>query len=224
MIPSPTQPPLLPPPGMEPEQKKAGVSPYQRRKRAGEGPAALFVKGIFRPIFKLLYYILRAFRTHVLVSLIMILLIVGSAIAANYAVTGQWPFGVGSDPFNFHVKGGNGGGDAVRNWMYALRDGNITALELLDKDMGSPPSAATLQQYISQFSQAQAHLTWKTINVAGVFPEGDSTVDSSIEVDLSANGPGGSVSGYMVWHFVSVSQGGGILIGVDLVNFRAALG
>lgn len=154
----------------------------------------------------------------------MLLLIIGSAITANFAVTGAWPFGIGNDPFNFHIHGGNGGGDQVKNWMYDLRGGNISALEILDKNMPSPPTAQTLQQYISQFSQTQGHLSWKAINVVGVSQQSDTSVDSFVEVDLSANGPGGPVGGYMIWHFVTVAgQTGEILFSVSLVDFRPSL-
>ncbi len=154
----------------------------------------------------------------------MLLLLIGSAVAANFAVTKEWPFGIGNDPFNFHIHGGNGGGDQVKNWMYALRDGNIAALVILDKNMPSPPTSQELQQYIGQFSQTQGHLSWKAINVAGVSQESDTTVDSFVQVDLSANGPGGAVGGYMIWHFVTVAgRGGEILFSVSLVDFRPAL-
>ena len=151
----------------------------------------------------------------------MILLILGSAIGANYALTRELPFGIGNDPFNFHVKGGNGGGEKVQNWLYDMRDGNIAALELLDKDMSQPPD---VQQLVGQFSQPKGHLTWKTITVMGVYQESDTTIDSIVEVDLSATGPAGNTSGYVIWHFVSVSQNGGILINATLVDFRPSLG
>jgi hypothetical protein len=212
--PSPTQ---QPPEQTETEEKKAT---YTRTKRAGETPAALFVKSIFRPIFKGLYYLFRGMRNHKLVTLIMLLLIVGSATAANYAVTGTWPLGIGNDPFNFRVHGSNGGGDQVKNWLYALRDGNAVALSLLDKDMSQPPDP---QQLVNQFSQPKGHLTWKTINVINVFQESDTTIDSFVEVDLSATGPGGNVSGYMIWHFLTVSQSGGVLLNATLVDFRPSL-
>jgi|SRR6185312_15543148 len=218
--PSPTQQPQ-PPEQRAPEPKKVTYT----RPRAGQSPAALFVKTILRPIFKGLYYLFRAVGGHKLVTLIVLLLLVGSAIAANYAATGQWPFGIGNDPFNFHVRGGgNGGGDQVKNWMYDLRDGNISALEILDKNMPSPPTAQELQQYIGQFSQTQGHLSWKAINVQGVSQQTDTSVDSFVEVDLSANGPGGPVGGYMIWHFVTVQgQSGEILFSATLVDFRPSL-
>jgi hypothetical protein len=217
--PSPTQPPQ-PPEQKAPEQKKVTYT----RPRVGQSPAALFVKNILRPIFKGLYHVFRFVGGHRLVTLVMLLLLIGSAIAANFAVTKEWPFGIGNDPFNFHIHGGNGGGDQVKNWMYALRDGNIAALVILDKNMPSPPTSQTLQQYIGQFSQTQGHLSWKAINVVGVSQESDTTVDSFVQVDLSANGPGGAVGGYMIWHFVTVAgQQGEILFSVSLVDFRPSL-
>jgi len=213
--PSPTQ---QPPEQTTPEEKKVE---YASRQRTGETPTARFVKGIFRPIFKGIYYLLRGMRNHKLVTFIMILLILGSAVGANYAVSGGWPFGIGNDPFNFHIKGSKGGGEQVQNWLYDMRDGNVIALQLLDKNMPQPPD---VQQLVSQFSQPKGHLTWKTINVISVFQESDSTIDSFVQVDLSATGPGGNTSGYLIWHFITVSQNGGVLINATLVDFRASLG
>ena len=216
LSPSPTQ---QPPEQATPEPKK--VVSTSAKQRAGQSPTAQFVKGIFRPIFKGFYYLFRAIRNHKVVTLVMILLILGSAIAANYAVTGRWPFGLGNDPFNFHIRGSNGGGDQVKNWLYALRDGNVVALSLLDKDMSQPPNP---QQLVSQFSQPQGHVSWKAINVISAFQEGDTSVDSFVEVDLSATGPGGNTSGYALWHFVTAAgQQGEVLLNVTLVDFRPAL-
>ena len=212
--PSPTQ---QPPEQTTPESKKVE---YTSRQRAGQTPTARFFKAIFRPIFRGIYYLLRGMRNHKLVTFIMILLILGSAIGINYAVTKQGPFGIGNDQFNFHIHGTNGGGEQVQNWLYALRDGNTAQLALLDKNMSQPPDP---QQLVTQFSQPQGHLNWKTITVLSVFQESDTTIDSFVEVDLSAPGPGGSVSAYIIWHFVTVSQNGGILISVNTVDFRPSL-
>jgi len=214
LSPSPTQQPPKP----EPEQKKVASTPI--RPMAGQTPLALFVKGIFRPIFKALYYLLRAISKHKLVTLVLILLLLASSSIATYITTGVLPLGIGNDPFNFHVRGGNGGGDAVKNWLYALRDGDATAMSLNERFIPQPPDP---NQFISQFSQAKAHLTWKTINVVGVYPESDGTIDSFVEVDLSATGPGGSVSGFVIWHFVTVQAQGGVIIGIHLVDFRAPI-
>src|SRR6266566_2007083 len=215
LSPSPTQ---QPPEQTTPESKKVE---YTSRQRAGQTPTARFFKAIFRPIFRGIYYLLRGMRNHKLVTFIMILLILGSAVAANYALTREGPFGIGNDPFKFHVKGGNGGGEQVQNWLYALRDGNVVALSLLDKDMSQPPNP---QQLVSQFSQPQGHVSWKAINVISAFQEGDTSVDSFVEVDLSATGPGGNTSGYAIWHFVTAAgQQGEVLLNVTLVDFRPAL-
>jgi len=215
LSPSPTQQPPEPT-TLEPKKVE-----YRQKQRAGQSPTARFFKSIFRPIFRAIYYLLRGMRNHKLVTFIMILFILGSAIAANYALTSEGPFGIGNDPFNFHIKGGNGGGEQVQNWLYAMRDGNLAALNLLDKDMSQPPN---VQQLVSQFSQPNGHLSWKTINVISVFQESDTTIDSLVQVDLSATGPGGNTSGYLIWHFVTVPQSGGVLISAALVDFRAPLG
>ncbi|HLX59047.1 MAG TPA: hypothetical protein VKR83_18670 [Ktedonobacteraceae bacterium] len=204
-----------PPERPEQEPKKAVYTP---KKRAGTSPTALFFKAIFRPIFKGLYYLLRAMRSHKLVSFLAIVLILGSAIAVNYYETGQLPLGLGYDQFNFHIHGTNGGGDQVKNWLYALRDGNTVQLSFLDRFLSQPPDP---QQLVSQYSQSQGHLAWKSINVIGVLQEADSTIDSFVEVDVSANGPGGSVTGFLLVHFVTVGQSDGAIFGVDVITLRA---
>lgn len=214
--PSPTQ--QQPGSDNRPEPKKVKSTPS--RKRTGQTQTALFFKAVFRPIFKGIYYLLRAIRSHKLATLIVLVLLLASISATSYLSTGLFPFGIGSDPFNFHVHGTNGGGDKVKNWLYALRDGDARTLSLIDKDMSQPPDPT---QLIGQYSQAKTHLTWKVINVTGVYSESDGTVDSFVEVDLSATGPGGNVSGLMIWHFVTLSQGGDFLLNVNLVDFRAPL-
>lgn len=209
-------------PDQQPQPQEKVVKSTPTRKRAGETPAALFVKAIFRPIFKGLYYLLRAVRTHKWATLLVILLLLISVSATTYVTTGELPLGIDHDPFNFHVNGGNGGGDQVQHWLYALRDGNTATLNFLDQNMGQPPNAS---QLVSQFSQTQAHLSWKAINVVGVITEGDTTVDSFVEVDVSSHGPGGDVTGYLLWHFVTFNgANGSFLIEANLVESRGPLG
>ena len=214
LSPSPTQ----QPPAPAPEKKNVALTPL--KPRMGEAPLARFVKGIFRPIFKGIYYLLQGIRKHKLATLVFILFLLASSTIATYVTTGSLPLGIGNDPFNFHIRGGNGGGDAVKNWLYAVRDGDATAVSLNQRFVQQPPNA---DQLINQFSEKKAHLTWKSINVIGVYSEADSTIDSFVEVDLSATGPGGSVSGILVWHFTTVQAQGGVIINVSLVDFRAPL-
>src|SRR6266487_22817 len=211
--PSPTQ--QQPDHDVKPEEKKVKLTPI--RKRTGQTPVALFVKAIFRPIFKGIYYLLQAMSNHNLVALILILLLLGSSSIATYLTTGAWPLGIGSDPFHAFNVHGNGSGDHVKNWLYDLRDGNATAMSLVQSEliMPQPPDP---NQLVQQFSEPKAHLTWKTINVIGVYTESDTTVESFVEVDLSANGPGGAVSGIMIWHFTTLPQQQGRILLIDLVS------
>ncbi len=216
---------------VKPEEKKVKSTPARRS--ASQTPAARFVKSIFRPIFKGIYYFLRAIRSHKLVSFLLLLLLVGSSIAAYYTVTQTWPFGVGNDQFNFRVNGKNFSGEHVKNWLYALRDGDASTLSLIGQETAqgvelatsgtsaaaiSPTDTGTL---INSFSQAKTHLTWKTITVLTVSTAPDTSVDSFVEVDTASSGPGGNVSGIMIWHFITTPQGR--LLAVSLVSFRAPL-
>jgi len=216
--PSPTQQPpqeLIP----EPERK---IRSTPVRKRRGDTRAARFVKAVLRPPIKLLYYLIQTIKGHKLATLGVLLLLVISISATTYATTGSLPYGIGSDPFSFHVNGGDSGGEQVKNWLYALRDGNTTKLSLVQAQlaMQQPPDPS---QLISQFSQTQAHLTWNSINVIKVYTEPDTTEDVFVAVDFSAPGPGGVNKGVMLWHFVTLPSQQGRLISVDLVPPRQYL-
>jgi hypothetical protein len=114
-----------------------------------------------------------------------------------------------------------------------LRDGDGTTLSLIGQKTEqfielatsgtsaiaiSPRDTSTL---IDTFSQTKTHLTWKTITVLGVSSAPDSTVDSFVEVDTTSSGPGGNVSGIMIWHFITAPQGQ--LLAIGLVSFRSPL-
>jgi hypothetical protein len=190
------------------------------RKRAGQTRTARFVKAIFRPFFKGIYYTLKFVRGHKLLSLGIIILLLASIAATDYFATGQLPYGVGSDPFDFHVRGTNGGGDIVKNWLYALRNGDASTLQLLDANISQPPDP---NQLVSQFGQTKSR-TWKAINVISAYSESDTTIDSFVEVDFSANGPGGSTTGIVLFHFVTISQGGSeALLNAQPIDFRKPL-
>jgi len=214
--PTPTRQPEQKP---EPEQKKV-VRSTPARRRAGQTPVALFFKAIFRPIFKGLYYVVQGIRHHKLVTLGVILLLLISITATTYVTTGEFPFGIGHDPFNFQVKGAkDDGGTLVQNWLYALRNGNVSALKLLDSNMAQPPDP---NQLVSQYSQTQGGLAWESINVVGEHAESDTTVDTFVEVDVSSHGPGGPITGYLLWHFTTASGANGpLLLGVDYIGLRA---
>ena len=216
--PSPTQQP--PEQNSENDEQRRSVRSTPSRRRAGQTPAALFMKAIFRPIFKLIYYTFRFIRGHKVLSLVAILLLLTSITLTTYATTGQWPYGIGSDPFDFHVRGTNGGGDKVKAWLYALRNGDTTTLQLLDSNMSQPPNPG---QLVNQFGQTKAR-TWKAINVMSDYSQSDTSIDSLVEVDLSSTGPGGSTDGMVIFHFVTVSPGStDVLLSANVINFRKPL-
>ncbi len=217
LSPSPTQ---QPPVQTTPEQKKP-IRSTPARQRPGQSPTARFFKALFRPILKALYYVLRWVATHFPLAILVVFLLLASIFATTYFTTGQFPYGLGSDQFNFHIKGTDGGGTAVKNWMYALRDGDTATLDLLDKNMSQPPDST---QLASQYSQSKAHLTWKEITVLSASGQTDSTVDSFVQVNLSATGPGGDTSGMVIMHFTTIDQGGQeFILKVNTVDFRAPL-
>ncbi len=217
LSPSPTQ---QPPVQTTPEPKRKVRSTPSRR-NPGQTPTARFLKTIFRPILKILYYALRWVATHFPLTILIVFLLLASIFATTYFTTGQFPYGLGGDQFNFHVRGTDGGGIAVKNWLYALRDGDETTLKLLDKNISQPPDPAQLS---SQFSQPKAHLTWKDITVLNATSQADGTVDSFVQVNLSATGPGGNTSGMVIWHFTTIAQGGQeFILKVNSVDFRAPL-
>lgn len=203
------------------------------RRRPGDTPAARAVKALFRPLFKGVYYLIRGIRNHKVLSLIVILLLLASVSLTNYLTTGIWPLGIGNDQFNFHIRGSDGGGDHVKNWLYALRDGDASTLSLIGQETAqyvdlatSGTSAITISprdtgSLINSFSQSKTHLTWKNITVLAVSSAPDTTVDSFVEVDTASSGPGGNVSGIMIWHFITAPQG--TIIAIGLVSFRAPM-
>lgn len=210
LSPSPTQ---HPPDAPKSDQKPVKSTPVRRR--VGQSPGAILVKSIFRPVFKSLYYLIQTVRGHRLLSLGAVVLLLAGIFVTNFLATGLWPFGIGNDQFNFHIHGTNGGGGQVKNWVYHLREGNVAAMVIDEKNMSQPPDPT---QLIGQYSEAKTNLTWKSINVIGVYSEPDGTIDSFVEIDTVAHGPGGDTKGIMIWHFVTVAQNGGILISVDLVG------
>ncbi|GAC1391577.1 MAG: hypothetical protein NVS4B11_32720 [Ktedonobacteraceae bacterium] len=210
LSPSPTQ---QPPVQSALEQKRPVRSTPMRK----QSPTARLVKAIFRPILKGVYYLLTGIREHIALALAIILLFAISITATNYFTTGQLPFGVGNDQFNFHVHGTSGGGDRVKSWVYHLREGNVAALQVDQKDMSQPSDP---NQLVQQYSELKNNITWKTINVVGVNVEQDTTIDSFVEIDVVTHGPGGDLKGELIWHFVTASQGGGLLLNADLVGSR----
>jgi hypothetical protein len=212
----PTQQPEQP----ESEQKKVIYTP--RKKRAGQTPAALFVKAIFRPIFKGIYYILRGIRSHKLVSLLAILIFIGAAIVANAVVTKTWPFISTPDPVQSLTQRDQASGTNVRGWLYALRDGNASVMTGYQQGliMQTPPNVS---QLVGAFSQSKANVVWKDISVLSVYSESDTTLDSFVKVNITVPGQAGPSGAILIWHFVTLPQQAGRILFIDLVSYRQLL-
>ncbi len=193
------------------------------RRRIGDTQGALVTKAILRPFFKFLYYLSSWLKTHKLASL-GILLLLGISIGATYyytTPTHELPFGINHDPFDFPYDGGKGEGVIVKDWLYALKDGDTTHLALLGQNL---PQGQTTDpsQLVSQYSETKAHLTWGDVDVISVHQQPDSTIDSLVQIPLSTKGPGTSVKAILLIHFVtaSLSGQGPTILGVDIMPLR----
>jgi hypothetical protein len=229
--PVPTQPQLTQTPVLTPENKVTTMTEHEvapnkpvlatpAKRRIGETQGALVTKAILRPFFKFLYYLSSWIRTYKLASLGILLLLAISISATNYCITGELPFGVNHDPFDFPYDGGKGEGGLVKSWVYALQKGDITHLALLDQNI--PQSQTTdPAQLASQYSETKAHLTWGTPDVIAVYQQPDSTIDSLVQIPLSTKTPGTPVKAILLIHFVTASVNGqNALLGVDVMPLR----
>jgi hypothetical protein len=232
--PAPTQPLPTQTPVLTPENKVTTMTEYESaqkkpvratpvRRRIGETRSAHIIKAILRPPFKFLYYLSSWTKTHKLASL-GILLLLGISIGTTYyyaTPTHELPFGINHDPFDFPYDGGKGEGVIVKDWLYALKNGDTTHLALLEQNL---PQGQTTDpaQLVSQYSEAKAHLTWGDVDVISVHQQPDSTIDSFVQIPLSTKGPGTSVKAILLIHFVtaSVNGQGPALLGVDPMPLR----
>ncbi len=211
-------PPTIRPPAKE--EKSSPTPDAYTRVRAGQTPMALAVKAVLRPIFKGIYYLLKVIGAHKLLTLGLIALLLISIFVTNFIATGSLPFGIASDPFNNFSLNGRGGGEQVKNWLYALRDSNTTQMNLLQSGIANPPDA---KQLASTYSTPQTHMQWKDITVVGTHSLSDSTEDSFVSVDLVSHGPGGDTKAVVMFHFVTLPQQNGRILGIDFITARKYL-
>src|SRR5262249_13527521 len=118
---------------------------------------------------------------------------------------------------------GNGGGEHIKDWLYALRDGDAVKMSLIQSElvMSPPPDVNSL---IDQFSQAKAGLKWNRVNVDGLFSQDDGTLDSYVSVNFTGPVPSGGVKGTIIWHFTTLPSANGRLLFIHLVTLRQQLG
>ncbi len=205
LSPSPTQPPPVqtaPVPAL-PEPKQVKLTPARRR--AGQAPLARAIKAIFRPILKLLYYIIRWIRAHKLATLLAILLLVGSIFLTSYFVTKTMPF-FGPDQVEKSVKGNPQLSPDVKAWILALRSGDVGTMKALDKGVitTQPPDDAS---YVLEFSEQQAQTKWTAVKLLGINTSTDGVVETFLEVDFTAPASAGGGNIVTFWHFTTAPSG-----------------
>jgi hypothetical protein len=221
LSPSPTQQPPAPTPAPEqkPEPKKIAATPI--RGRPGQTPAALFVKSIFRPIFRILYHLIQWIRRHKLPSLLMLVFFVASIIVTNYLVTKNISSTSSADPLSRSIATGRANGlNDIKTWLDALRQGNLISMQNVEKRIPSAqrPASAT---YVLEFSEKSGGVTWKSLKLIGDSLAADkATEDVFVELDITdAQG----ANGIVIWHFAIIPSLDGAILSIDLVSFRQAL-
>ncbi len=215
LSPSPTQ----QPPAPAPEQKKVGLTPI--KPRIGQAPLARFIKSIFRPIFRMLYYLLQWIRRHKLPSLLILVFFVASIFATNYVVTKNISSTSSADPLSRSIATGRANGlNDIKTWLDALRQGDLISMQNVEKRIPSAqrPASAT---YVLEFSEKSGGVTWKSVKLIGDSLAADKvTEDVFVELDITdAQG----ANGIVIWHFAIIPSLDGAILSIDLVSFRQAL-
>lgn len=213
--PSPTQ----PPPTSPATEEKAASSPPTKL-RTGQTRSARAIKAFFRPFFKGMYYLLQFVRSHKMLCFVALLLLLASIFFTSYLTTRTLPFGIGTDPVSYSLRNVDGGA-AIKEWLYAVRDGDTSTVQKMQSTMptgiSQPPDPT---QLTTQFSQTSGRV-WQSIQLVGTYTQSDTTEDTFVEVAL-AQDTTSSASATIIFHFVT-AQGQDQLFGVDLSSARKAI-
>jgi hypothetical protein len=230
MLSTPTKQPPLPPYPPAPEQERAPEAATEKkiamtpsRRRLGQTPLALVVKAILRPIFKALYYLIRAIRTHKLVSLIALILLVASIMLTNYFTTGTTPFSSSSaNSVQENVQGTSTVPASVQNWLVALRTGDLNSMEALQKTIPSTQVSPDAAAYILLYSEKYGGVTWTNLNITGS-QAADKTEDIYVEIDMTAPATtAGAAPAKLIvlWHFTTIPQLNNSIFRIDFISVR----
>jgi len=189
----------------------------------GETPLAKALKAVLRPIFKGLYYVIRAIRGHKLLSLVVLLLLVVSIFATSYFATGRLPF---SGSNQSQVQNANGSSvpvpDSVQNWLMALRAGNSEALLAAQKDMPASVAKPDIAMALLRFSESQSN-KWTAVKLIGLSSPSDGSKDIFIEIDMTQQTSGGPQNIVVLWHFTTIMlppPKGEIIYNIDYISER----
>lgn len=213
-----TPPPVREAPRATPQkQDVAGLPP-----RAGASRPGRLVKAILRVPLKWCYYALRFCQRYRLFVGLALLLLITSVVATVRLTTREWPLGIGNDAFHIQTqpRDGRDASAKIKGWLYALRKGDATALQLSSATLPSPTDTSTLSQYIESLSATDTR-QWGEIMVLSVQPREDTSLDYFLSVEIITNGPEGKHKALAYFYFVTApGQGGERLLRADYLFMR----
>ncbi len=224
----PPLPSAYPPEEPEAASKKVVIS-TPSKKRPGETPLALAIKAILRPVFKGLYYLIRAIRAHkwLVLAIIVLLLVAGSL--TSFFTTGSWvPFGLGSSNSSAAQQALPGKPQLspdVNNWLVALRTADINELVAIEQAMPTSAKPNNTALYVLQYSEPRAGVTWNNVKVTNISVAPDGTQDTYVEVDMTtaATSTQAATKVIVLWHFTTIPQLDNRILAIDFVSSRQSL-
>jgi hypothetical protein len=179
------------------------VKPTQTRTPPGKSSLALMIKAILRPPLKIIYYILRWGETHKVLACILLMLLLGGIVGTNYAlITNQSSTRV--DTITQSLKRNVDLSQNIRQWLIALRSGDIPAMQMLEQTM---LRSADTGAYALQFSEPYAHIQWDNISLASMSQGPDHRIDTLLELDVNETLNGTKAEGIYFWHFTTNTLG-----------------
>src|ERR1700738_4420127 len=152
--PSPTQPSTgQVVPAQQPEADRRGIAPSPAPGKPEPKRRGSVLKAILRPILKVLYYTIKWIRAHKIAALLATLLLLASIFVTTYVRTGNMPLVSSPNSVRDSIQSNPQLSDDVRNWLLALRSGNIDTMLSIQKSINRstrPPDSAL---YVLQFSE-----------------------------------------------------------------------
>ncbi|GHO43940.1 hypothetical protein KSX_21030 [Ktedonospora formicarum] len=209
--------------GNPPPKQQSYVDDGKPQEKPVQVTPGFLVKACLRPPLKLCYYSLRYLGQHRRIVGLSLLLLLISFVVTFRLTTQTWPLNIGSDSFRLQTDPvrGHDVGDKIKGWLYALRKGDPTALQLASATFSTPPDTSTLAQYIESLSETDSR-RWGEIKVLSTQAQADTTVDYFVSVDITTRGPGGKNSAVAYFYFATApDESGEHLLRADYLFMRA---
>ncbi|GAC1375017.1 MAG: hypothetical protein NVS2B12_31370 [Ktedonobacteraceae bacterium] len=160
---------------------------------------------------------------HKIAALLATLLLLASIFVTTYVRTGNVPLVSSPNSVRDSIQGNPQLSDDVRNWLLALRSGNIDTMLSIQKSINRstrPPDSAL---YVLQFSEPRAQVKWTNVSVTSIKAAADGLVDTYVEIDMTppaAAAATGATKTVVLWHF-STDPAGRIYL-LDYVSARTS--